>query len=392
MNSFSEVLLSEVRIRGYRSLWDSRVTLGPLTVLVGPNGSGKSSFVDALTFLGDALTTSPADALKTRGGIKDVLTRGARQADEISIEVAFQSRTPGRFVGQYRVVFRLASDGDFTIPREICALMTESGQQSHNYEVNDGRWVNRVAGVEFKLAHNRLALPLLSGIEQFAPVYEALTHIYCYDINDQAMRAPHEGDDGDHLAADGSNAASVLQRLRERDKALYQAVKETLARIVPGIKEVTTRRRGRQLALAFEEAFSGGTSAAFEASSISEGTLRALAVLLAIYQLQAPTLVMLEEPEASIHPGAAAILADALSEASLRTQILVTTHSPDLITRFDVDALRAVDRTNGITVIAQLAEQQRQAVRERLFTSGELLRIEGLRPGSAAGGAAPTHA
>jgi predicted ATPase len=75
------------------------------------------------------------------------------------------------------------------------------------------------------------------------------------------------------------------------------------------------------------------------------------------------------------------VLAEALQEAALRTQILITTHNPDLITRFDVDALRAVERNaDGVTVIAPVAESQREAIRRRLFTAGEIHRIEGLRP------------
>lgn len=92
-------------------------------------------------------------------------------------------------------------------------------------------------------------------------------------------------------------------------------------------------------------------------------------------------MIAFEEPEAAVHPGAAAVLAEALQEAGLRTQVLLTTHSPDLITRFDVDALRAVDRNaSGVTVIAPIVESQREAIRRRLFTAGELHRIEGLRP------------
>ena len=113
---------------------------------------------------------------------------------------------------------------------------------------------------------------------------------------------------------------------------------------------------------------------------MSDGTLYVLGILLAVYQPRPPTLVGLEEPETAIHPGAAAALAETIQEAGLRTQVLVTTHSPDLITRFDTDSLRAVERIDGLTVIAPIAKEQREAIRLRLFTAGELHRIEGLRP------------
>jgi AAA15 family ATPase/GTPase len=120
---------------------------------------------------------------------------------------------------------------------------------------------------------------------------------------------------------------------------------------------------------------------------MSDGTLRALGVLVALYQnrtskLTAPPLVGIEEPESAINPGAAGILVDALFEASLETQVIVTTHSPDLIDhpKIGTDNILAVESRAGETFIAPVDSASVTAVRDRLYSVGELLRQQQIQP------------
>ncbi len=382
MSKFSEALITRVVVRGFRSLENVAVDLEPVTVLVGPNGSGKSSFVNVLAFLQQSLTTSPQEAFRSRGGVKQVRTLTGQRAPILAIEVDIKSRAEGLFSGIYSVRFRLKADNTFSIPEEICEMTTRAERTVHRFVVRHGKWIESVAGAEPKMTQNRLALPLLSGVKRFAPMYNALTAMYFYNIAPDALRAWQESGRGDQLALDGNNAVSVLQRLIGEDESFYRRIVQAVSQIVPSIRDITPKRRAqRALTLAFSESFVGHKELSFDASSMSDGTLQVLGILLAVYQPEAPTLVGFEEPETAVHPGAAAVLAEALQEAGLRTQILVTTHSPDLITRFDVESLRAVERTaDGVTVIAPIVESQREAIRRRLFTAGEIHRAEGLHP------------
>lgn len=379
MSEFSEAIITRVVVRGFRSLENVTVDLDKVTVLVGPNSSGKSSFVDALAFLQQSLTSSPQEAFKSRGGAEQVLTRTGHHPAAISIEVHIKSRAEGMYSGSYYVRFKL-SGKTFSISEETCEMALGSEHTVYRFTVRNGKWVESVAGTKPKLAQNRLALPLLSGTEYFAPMYNTLTLMCFYTITPDSVSALHEPDEGDRLAFDGSNAASVLKRLRAQDETLYLTVVQAVSQVVTSVQAIVPKTRGRRLTLSFEESFAGKQPVSFDALSMSEGTLRVLAILLAVYQAEPPTLVGLEEPETAVHPGAAAVLAEALQEAALRTQILVTTHSPDLITRFDVNTLRAVERMNGITSIAPIVESQREAIRRRLLTAGEIHRSEGLRP------------
>lgn len=123
------------------------------------------------------------------------------------------------------------------------------------------------------------------------------------------------------------------------------------------------------------------------ASSTSDGTLRALGVLVALFQvtdLTAPsaTLVGIEEPEVALHPAALGVLLDALREASRRTQVLVTSHSPDILDNdaIEPENLLSVVSSRGVSTIGSIDDTGRSVLRDHLYTAGELLRMDELRP------------
>jgi predicted ATPase len=119
---------------------------------------------------------------------------------------------------------------------------------------------------------------------------------------------------------------------------------------------------------------------------MSDGTLRALGILVAVSQRAGKdypvSLVGIEEPETALHPAAAGALMDALGEASSHTQILATTHSPDLLDQVDLetDSLLAVVLQEGVTRVAPIDPASREAIRTHLYTPGELLRLDQLEP------------
>jgi len=123
------------------------------------------------------------------------------------------------------------------------------------------------------------------------------------------------------------------------------------------------------------------------AENMSDGTLRALGVLTALFQsvnggAKHVPLVGIEEPEVAVHPGAAGVLRDALRTAAEATQVIVTSHSPDLLEDKDVgdESILGVANVTGETKIGSLNEAGRSAIRDRLYTAGELLRLNQLTP------------
>jgi predicted ATPase len=125
---------------------------------------------------------------------------------------------------------------------------------------------------------------------------------------------------------------------------------------------------------------------ASHANNVSDGTLRALGTLVAVAQLAdggiPVRLVGIEEPETALQPAAAGVLMDALREAAVHTQVVVTTHSPDQLDP-ETDRLPVVQARGGETEIGPIDPASRQAIKEHLDSPGGLLRMDQLQPDQA---------
>ena len=374
--------IRRVTIRNFKSIAAARTDLQRLSFLVGQNGSGKSNFLDAIRFVADALRTSLDHALRERGTIKEVRRRSGGHPNHFSIRLDFQlsSGECGHFS------FRVGAQpsGGFKVQNEECRILpAEPGGIEHFYHVRAGK----LTAASFALAPvslpDRLFLVNAAGQAAFRPVYDALSRMEIYNLNPQQIGTLQKPDPGDILRRDGSNVASVLQML---PKPTRERVNEYLSRIVRGVAGVEARTLGDQETVQFRQMVKGQKNPwQFWASSMSDGTLRAFGVLLAVMQGGAdggPPLVGLEEPEVALHPAAAGVLLAALREAATQRQIIVTSHSPDLLDNPDIptESLLAVENIDGVTTLGPIDPAGRAMLRERLFTAGELLRQNQLSP------------
>ena len=184
------------------------------------------------------------------------------------------------------------------------------------------------------------------------------------------------------LATGGENLASILRDMKHNKSRFLSDLKGALTFAVPGIRDIRVDSAGSYYVVELKHERDSGTERGswFDLSHESDGTIRLLAMLTALFQDPAPSLICLEEPELAIHPGAMAVLSDAMEEAALRGQVLVATHSPDLIDRLPICSIRAVTAEDGSTRVGKVADHQLKSVREDLFSPGELHSMEGLQP------------
>ncbi|MGH7342126.1 MAG: AAA family ATPase, partial [Candidatus Rokuibacteriota bacterium] len=196
------------------------------------------------------------------------------------------------------------------------------------------------------------------------------------------VREQQEADPGEVLKADGGNAAAVLRRLRDQGPNGYGRVCRLLARAVEGVERGDHALAGDKETLRFRQDIGLKHPWDFPAISMSDGTLRLLGLLLAVYQPGHASVVAIEEPEATVHPAIAELVLQVLRDAARERQILITTHSPDLLdsTGLRDEEILAVTKERGTTLVAPLSPAARQAIRERLYTPGELLRKDELAP------------
>ena len=386
----NSTFITRVVLKNYKSIAACDVQLGPLTFLVGRNGAGKSNFLDALRFVADALNTSLDHAVRARGSINDVCKRSERPIttpDHFSIR--FEFALPDGSIGYYafQIQTRLAR---YMVQTEECKFHNENLTTPDIYfNVVNGNVTATSVKVAPAAARDRLYLVNASGLPEFRPVYDAFSRMGFYNLNPDRIRDLQDPDPGDVLLRDGSNLTSVFSQL---SPMVQENIEEYLAVVVPGVQRVHVRKFGPKETLEFRQDVAGDTHQwRFLANNMSDGTLRVLGILVALFQgdndaQKRVTLVGIEEPETALHPGAVAVLLDGLRDAAHRTQVIITTHSPELLDdkHLDVNSILAVEAHDGDTVIAPVDEASRSVVQDRLFTIGELLRSNQLQPDPAA--------
>ncbi len=373
--------IAQVQIRNYKSIAQISVNLGSFTVLVGPNGSGKSNFIDALAFVQECLSDSIEMAFNNRGGIAAVRRSSAGHPTHIGIRVILNLRD--NLFADYAFEIAAKPREQFSVARERCIVQKIVGQRQF-FEVQDGKFTTEIPGIRPKVASDRLALFAASATDEFRPVYDFLTSMRFYSIVPVRLREFQEADAGDFLKRDGSNAAAVLKRLQEEAQVngQYDRVCRLLSKVVNGIKKVEYKTIGQKETLQFKQDVGLEHPWTFDALNMSDGTLRVLGLLLAVYQPGPYSVVAAEEPEATVNPAVAEVVVEVLMDAATEKQVLLTSHSPDILDYKELTdtQIRVVTMERGRTVIAPVSLAGREAIRERLYTPGELLRAGELAP------------
>ncbi|HMZ87169.1 MAG TPA: AAA family ATPase [Giesbergeria sp.] len=381
----SSVFLTRVLLRNYKSIGLCDVRLGPITYLVGANGSGKSNFLDALHLVRDALAGSLDNALNERGGLPEVRRRSSGHPTNFGIRLEFV--LPGGLPGYYAFNIGALQGRGYEVQKEECSFQFMGAGAL--FKIERGQLIECSEPTFPSVTSDRLALVSASGMTAFRPVFDALTAMGFYNLNPKVMREPQKPQDGRMLKPAGENIVSVIGHLERVAPDRIEEVQRYLQTVVPMVHGFSRKQIGPLETLEFRQDMAGAKHPwQFLAQNMSDGTLRALGVLTALFQGNrdhAPVLIGIEEPETALHPAASAALRGALAQAATCSQVIVTSHSPELLDERDIppEQLLAVVSEGGETKIAPLDSASRRMMRDRLFSAGELLRLNQLAPDEA---------
>jgi predicted ATPase len=390
--------LTRVQLKNYKSIRHCSVPIQNVSVLVGPNGAGKSNFLDSIRFVNEALYDSLEFAIRERGGMAQLLRQEpgweslavTSDYDEKNcFEVALDFILPAGHTGIYRLAIS-ESKNEFYVRSEDCFIESAGHDETPIGFTRHRNAVTSDIPFTSRPRDDRLFLAMIASIAPFDDVFEGLTNSMLYRFDLDEMRDAQPIDSGNFLADDGWNIASVVARLQTKHPRVKQRIEQYLRRILS--HEAVLRARTSPPFVFFEFAQrldDGRELLRLLASGISDGTLRATALLVALFQPnrnedEAPiALVAFEEPETGIQPGALRVLFDAVMESSASRQVLFTTHSPELLDNptISLDSILAVAFRDGATQIGKVDDTTLAIVRDGLATAGELLRnSDSLRP------------
>jgi predicted ATPase len=368
-------MIKRLRVSNYRSLAENMsVDLGPFTALVGPNGAGKSNVVDALRFVSDAMHMGLSGAISHRNGIGPVRRWSGGHPFNVSIGLDLVGE--GGTFSQYSFELRGDSSEEYKVKLEEATVASEAGH--FHFRIENGEWMDGPPGLKPPLDDKNLALPIIGGDARFQPLIQALQQMAVYSIFPDTLRAPQKYNPAKPMDRHGSNWASILKD-QPQDSWKPELV-SALKKLTGDTEDIKVYQAASYLVVQFRHSSLHRKLKWFDATQESDGTLRVAGIVTALLQEPPVPVIGIEEPELTVHPGAIPLLYDFLKQASRRSQVLVTTHSPELLDRMESEDVRVVLRGPEGTTVASMSSEQREAVRQGLLSLGEVLRTEGIKP------------
>lgn len=369
--------ITRLRLKRFRSLlWADTPLTNPLFI-VGKNGAGKSNFLKALEFLSSCVTMPLESVFQLHGGLETMRFRTSGRSRPGNFGMRADFKLPSGVEGWYAFEIKAMTGCKFEVVKEQCSA------GPHSFTRSGSEISLSVAGITPGVTHDSLLLPLLGGTPEFKPVKELLRDIAVFSLEPRIIQEMQDPDAGLSLKSDGSNLSSVLQNMRE---PALRRLCLLLGSVVPGVSEVTPLKHGKKLTLRFKQTWNGETDhqeeSSHEAFAMSDGTMRVLGILTAFLQNERPKVIALEEPESTIHPEALAALLDLIRGFADKSQIIVTTHSPDLLESkwIEPENIRVASWSKGVTQILPLGQATAASLKQHLMGAGEMMRTEGLRP------------
>jgi predicted ATPase len=357
--------IERLHVRNYRALKDITLEkLTPLTVLLGPNGSGKSTVFDVFAFLSECFSDGLRRAWERRGRFRELRSRD--QDGSIVIEIQYREK-PGTPLITYHLEIEERTKGP-VIKREFLRwkrghpaapfhfLDYQYGQgkviTGENPESSDTRIEKPLSGPDV-LAVNTLGT--LAENPRVIALRSFITGWHLSYLSADAARGNPEAGAEERLSPTGSNLPNVVQYLREQHPQRLEQIFETLRRRIPRIEKVEAEvlQDSRLLLLVKDAPFSTPVLSRF----VSDGTLKMLAYLTVLYDPDPPRLIGIEEPENYLHPRLLPELAEECQQASDRTQLIVTTHSPFFINPLRPEEVRVLHRAaDGYTRVRRVSD------------------------------------
>lgn len=385
--------LVKLAAENFRSLREVDVDFGDFNVLVGPNAAGKSNLLDLIRFIGDSVRTDLGPAIDLRGGFDEICFRAAKRRHiHVRVLTNVTSYSSPTALDDYNLEFWigkgqktatrfLVRDESFKFKRTKTRGRRITIDGSKVEVVDEGSGGKERSESRALLRSDSLGLSTLprladdAGGAQIREIAELFSSFRVYDINVAAARLPAPVTSHTRLAADASNLASFLLRLRKDQEQFARLVDDARA-FVPGLKElhfVSVGGADEAVAIEVEE---DGLPGRTPLSHASFGTIRALALLALLYDPHPPQLTCVEEIDHGLHPYVFDRLTDRLREASRRTQLIVATHSPAFVNRLLPSELIVCERdsaTAGSAIPAIRGEQVEEvAAQAKEFGLGEL--------------------
>jgi len=335
--------LDSITIKGFKSIASIEdLRLGAINVIIGANGSGKSNFIGTFSFLHAIREGHLQDYVARSGGADKVLHFGSKTSHKLEIGISFQDK-----VNEYGITLSpTAADQLFPSSETVCYWNKEKFPAPFSRSLNP---LGNEAGISD---------PQSQSVAKY--VRDHLDRWRLYHFHDTSNTAPMKRTadvhDNRYLRPDASNLAAFLYYLREKHETTYGVIRRTVQRVAPFFDDFVLepqRLNTQKIRLEWRHKDS---ESYFDTSSLSDGTIRFIALATLFLQPEAyrPSVILVDEPELGLHPYAITMLASLVKQASVQTQVILSTQSSLLLDHFQPEDVLVAGRVNGGTQLTRL--------------------------------------
>jgi len=338
-------MIEKIGICNYKSIRDVFIPLRKINILIGENGAGKSNFISFFEMVKAIYDRRLGAYMLSNGGINAQLYRGLKYSKYIKGLIDYDNRNAFFFTLRPGV-------GDKAYIEETGEYFNKNGVISKDYQSWDRmNWDKTVEESEISERKYPRAIYIKTLLESFI-VY------HFHDTSKTSpMRQPCPVGDNATLRHDASNLPAVLYRLQQTDISAFRLIEATVRSVAPYFKRfklapmMTDESR---IKLEWEEEDS---DMYLDASSLSDGTLRFIALATLLLQTNLPDTIIIDEPELGLHPAAMVKLSAMIKKAASKAQVIIATQSVTLISNFSIEDLIVVGRNENQSTFHRLDEK-----------------------------------
>lgn len=362
-------MIERIVIQNYKSIRDARIDLKEINILIGENGAGKSNFISFFELVKALFDQRLSSYMLTNGGINAQLYQGLKHSGFISGIIDYDNT--------HAFVFELKPrQGEKAYISYTGNLINTTSERSKIYH----RWDKNIWDKDAE--ESKISDDAYAGSKYLKKLLESFIVYHFHDTGKTSpMRQSCAIDDNAFLRYDASNLPAVLYRLKETDQKAFTLIENTIRSIAPYFKRFKLAPMSidpTKIKLEWEE---NASDMYLDAFSLSDGTLRFIALSTLLLQTRLPETIIIDEPELGLHPAAMTKLGALIKMASKRTQIILATQSLELINNFSIDDLIIVGRDGNQSTFNRLKESDFNLWLES-YSPGELWEknVLGARP------------
>ena len=340
--------LNKIKIKNFKSIREAEIDLNSLNIFIGGNGVGKSNFIGVFKLLNYIIEQNLQNYIGKSGGADNILYFGRKVSESIEFELFFDDSVNG-----YECTLTPTSDGGFFFEDEIIWFHDKKSNHKKPYRQDLGG-----GSFETKLFSLSKATPYRNMADHLIDDLTSWTIYHFHDTSDSSkMKQACDLEDNVRLRADAGNIAAFLYAMGKNNPDHFENIVDTIKQVAPFFNKFNLQPSRLNKGKIMLEWFEKGSDKYFNASAMSDGTLRFICLATLLLQPKLPSIILLDEPELGLHPHAITVLSGLINKASKKAQIIIATQSVTFVNQFEPDNLFIVDREDNQTVFKHLGEE-----------------------------------